>query len=564
MNRMAHEYRYRVLSTAGTDQEMGRLHGEAFREDARLGMLDFYLRLWQRILDPHGVPPRTAYAMKQITGIVAPRLLKAFARKVPSWLEERMSGMQKALQLDDTAIRTALVLPDLLPYLQSLWATFRPDDFVAVNVPSFGCTSFVSRGDRFFLGRNLDFPGVGYWDRFPVIQHFKRPRGLAYIGFTTAGVPVAGITGMNEEQIAVSIHQHYSRRATMGGELPFSIGERILRECRTVAEAEIILDGAVVSSSWAFVIADGKSREAMLYELSPRGRGRKRLDGGYLGHSNHFQTPVCQAGEYATGARMNWDNRCRRTRLEELLATAGKSLNESQATQILSDHWDPYWNEPKVANRTVSQVYNIQSVLLDPVNMKAWLGEGNSPLHLGHYAEFNLGDIFSGREGRTGNELPGYRFSSPTQESAKRLYISSFVDAFEGKDAAALPQMYECLESHEFAEGYLVTGILALRLRDENRGLGLFRAGMAHVDRKCETKGLKSRPPEYFELMLYEARALDLLGHRDSALEVYRRLAGDERNGDQHLREMAIKAKRFTREWLERIWMPYAAYVPFQ
>ena len=33
-------YRYRVLSTGGSDEEMGRLHGEAFREDARAGMLE--------------------------------------------------------------------------------------------------------------------------------------------------------------------------------------------------------------------------------------------------------------------------------------------------------------------------------------------------------------------------------------------------------------------------------------------------------------------------------------------------------------------------------------------
>ncbi len=565
MKRIPHdEFRYRVLSTEGTDEEMGRLHGEVFRDEAHRGMLDFYIRLWRRILEPQGVSPRTGFWLQKVTGMAAPRLLRLFAGKVPPWLDDRMKGMQSALQVDDITIRTALVLPDLLPFLQSLWVTFRPDDFVAVNMPSFGCTSFVANGDRFFVGRNLDFPGVGYWDRFPVIQHFKRTKGLSYLGFTTAGVPVAGITGVNEAQLVVSIHQHYSRRATYSGELPFSIGERILRDCRSVDEAKAILDGARVSSSWAFVVADGKSREAMLYEISPRGRGSKWLDGRYLGHSNHFQTPVCQAGEYATGARMNWDNRCRRTRLEELLERAGGRLDERGATQILCDHWDPFWNEPKVANRTVSQVYNIQSVLIDPVTMKAWVGEGESPLHLGHYSEFDLGEIFAGREGRTGVELPAWKFADPGQEKAKRLYISSFVDAFEGRDGAALPQMYECLEAHPFPEAYLVAGILALRARDEVGAVTLFLAGIKLIDEKCFTKKLVARPPEYFELMLYEARAYDLLGQRPKAVEAYRKLAADDRNGDAHLRDMAFKAKPFTRAWLERIWMPYAAYVPFQ
>jgi len=527
-------------------------------------MLDFYYRLWERIQTPHGVSGVSAALLKGATGIGAPWLMRAFSKNVPPWLAERTEGMREALGVDEMLVKTSLVLPDLLPYLQSLWVTARPDDFVAVNVPAFGCTSFIASGNRFFVGRNLDFPGVGYWDRYPVIQHFRPTRGLSYIAFTSAGVPTAGITGINEAQLTVSIHQHYSRKATISGELPFSIGERILRECRTLAEAETALSHARVSSSWAFLVSDGKARDGFLYEISPRGRGKKGLEGPYLGHSNHFQTSNCQAAEYATGARMNWDNRCRRTRLEELLADAGSGLDEKRATQFLCDHWDPFWREEKAANRTVSQVYNIQSVLIDPVGMKAWMAEGESPIHMASYAEFDLGEVFAGREGRTGGQLPGWRFSSPDLEKAKRLYISSFVDAFEGRDEPALAQMRECLKASPFAEAYLVTGILALREERYEEGLKFLREGLNSVDVKCQQKGISSRPPEYFELGLYEGRALDLMGSREQAQVVYRRLAADDRNGDLHLADLARREKVFTKQWLQRIWMPYAAYIPFQ
>ncbi len=541
---------------------MGRQHGEQLRASARAGMLDFYFRLWERIQQPHGLGKWQTWAMKQATGVTLPWLLHTFAKNVPPWMNERMEGMREALGEDKNRIMTALVLPDLLPFLQSIWVSFRPGDFVASDAPRFGCTSFLAHGSSFFLGRNLDFPGVNYWDRFPVIQTFQPARGLNYVGVLSAGVPLAGITGLNEAQIAVSVHQHYSRTARIKGQLPFVFGEQILRECSTLAQAEEVLAKAQVSASWAFVVADGKTGEGFLYELSPNGRGIKKLEGGALGHSNQFQTTSCQAFEYATTSRMNWDNHCRRERLLELVKKAGAGLAPAAAVQALCDHWDPYWNEPKVANRTVSQVYNIQSVLFDMVQMKFWAAEGESPIHLGSYAQFDVGRLLAGEEGRTGESLPGYQFGNPSMGQAKRSYISSFVDSFEGNHAPALTKIRIALKYFEFPEGLLVEGILSLRLGEHEAGLASLQRGVALVEEKAA--GLSEVPPEYFELRLYEARALDLLGRRSEATQKYFAIESDPRLSDRRLRALAKGAGPFTQAWLERIWMPYAAYIPFQ
>src|SRR5262249_3838545 len=154
-----------------------------------------------------------------------------------------------------------LILPDLMPMLQAYLTRLKPALFIeATPPPKFGCSSFVSSGKHFLHGRNLDFPGVSFWDRYPVIQSTQRKGWLRYIGFTTAGVPRAGITGINEAQLSVSLHQHYCRETTLKGTLPFATAEEILGRAQTLQQAMDILRESIPATSWAFIITDGKTR----------------------------------------------------------------------------------------------------------------------------------------------------------------------------------------------------------------------------------------------------------------------------------------------------------------
>src|SRR3989338_6048323 len=105
----------------------------------------------------------------------------------------------------------------------------------------------------------------------------SRSGSLKYIGFTTAGVPLGGITGVNEAQISVALHQHYSKETSLQGHLPFVISEKILMEAENLTDALKILNDSHVNSSWAFVVADGKTKDGFIYESAPKSHGIKRL-----------------------------------------------------------------------------------------------------------------------------------------------------------------------------------------------------------------------------------------------------------------------------------------------
>src|SRR5262249_40440139 len=123
------------------------------------------------------------------------------ANHLPPMAKDRIQGVAAASALSVEELTIAMVLPDLMPILESLAGKVAPGTLIGVSAPRFGCSSFVASGKYFLQGRNLDFPGVAYWDRYPVLQQTSLDGKLRYIGFTTAGVPIGGITGINEAQV---------------------------------------------------------------------------------------------------------------------------------------------------------------------------------------------------------------------------------------------------------------------------------------------------------------------------------------------------------------------------
>jgi len=524
-------------------------------------MPSFYADFWRRLI----ANPPTADWLKPTarlaSRLIDPGLSRVLLRQVPADYMQRIEGMAEGSGLPLSELTTALVLPDLMPMLQSFLTKLRPAGFEPPPpFPTMACSSFLSRGKYFLHGRNLDFPGVAFWDRYPVIQATHSPRTIPYIAFTTAGVPFGGITGVNEAQVSVSLHQHYSRRFSLTGQLPFFIAEEILQRARSLKEALKLIENSKVASAWAFVLTDGKTREAVIVETDARHQAVRTLGDKALTHSNFFQTAGCRAGEYATSQRMNWDNLYRSNRLAELLDEAGAALEPSQAVQFLSDHWDGFWKEEKVANRIVSQTYNIQSLVLDSERMKVWMAEGDSPIHLREYAEFDLREILDGSDGRTGVRYPGSVYKNSAKRQAKETFIASFVAAFSGEEGLARTELEKALEIDFFPEGAQILALLNWKIGQYEEAREWLQRGKTWV----EGKRPERFPPEYFETSLFLARTYDLLGRRSEAVAEYARVAGHPDLEDTNLRRLAKAAGPFRATQVRKIVMPFSSYIPFE
>lgn len=557
----------RVIHTKGSDREIGRQHAELLKGEVTEGMTKFYFDFWNRMSNIKRKNPIENAAILAAKFLIDPILVKQLSKQVPPHLMDRLTGISEVTGVNIKDLQTTLVLPDLMPMLQALLGVVRPSALIEASAPPrLGCTSFVVEGDSFYQGRNLDFPGVGYWDRFPILQLVEREGSLKYIAFATAGVPFGGITGVNEAQVMVALHQHYSKSTSFSGQLPFAISERILMQAKNLQEARQILIDSRVAAAWAFVVSDGKTGESFLFECDATLRDFKdRKDKeDILAHANFFQTKGCKKNEYATTARMNWDNYWRKTRLEQLLSSREGAIGAEHAVKVLSEHYDPYWQEEKIINRTVSQVYNLQSVLVDLRQMIAYVGEGDCPIHIRNYREFNLGEIFAQRAGDTGKILAPYDFKSEKKRLAKEAYILGFVAAFDSQLEIAKERVNASLRFDFCPEAALVAGVLHMKADEFDKAVSILQEAKDWIEKKKIDSGKGIFSPEYFEICLFLGRVYDLEGKRAKAKEIYHALASHPDLEDANVRTLAISKKPYTRKKLERILTPFSSYIPFE
>lgn len=556
-----------VIFTKGSERQIGIQHAEQLGGLIQKGMAPFYHRFFRRVLQPEGLGFFETMGFQALSKIIDPLLVKRLAAQIPRSLQERIEGLAEASGIETETFLTTLILPDLLPMLQAHLIKIRPSRGIdVVAPPKFGCSSFVAKGAKFLHGRNLDFPGVAYWDRYQVLQVTEPEKGLRFIGFTTAGVPIAGISGINEAQISVSLHQHYCLHTDWKGRLPFVISEEVLSQADSLPKALEILKRSKVASSWAFVVTDGKTQDGFIYEAHPKGAGVRWLESekNVLTHSNYFQTEACLNQDYATTERMNWDNFWRKKTLEKNVSGNLGSLSAELAVSFMSDHEDGFWEEEKIVNRTVSQVYNIQSFVLDPVDMKLYLAEGNCPIHLRNYSEYDLGDLFKGKTTNGEKKYPGYQFKSEQKQRAKEEYILSFVSAFDNQFERALEGLRKSLNHTFTPEAALVAALVNLRLDGEvGKSLDFVREGQVEIEKKMKQKDKTDFPPEYFELLLYQARIQDLLGRRNEAQAIYHRIQSHPSLRDKNIRSIAKRAAPYHKGRVKRLIMPYSTYIPF-
>ncbi len=545
---------------------MGRQHAEQVGPVCRVGMPLFYSGLMARILNQAPADFSDRVARASLKKLLDPLLVNRLLRQVPAGSLECLAGMAEGAGLNRRELEIALVLPDLLPTATGLLAHLFPTRFVE-GVPGvrLGCSSFVSASDPFLIARNLDFPGVGYWDRYPVIQQSTPDSGLRSISFTSAGVALGGITGINEAQVFVAIHQHYSHTLSLTGQLPFVIGEKILRTASSLDDALAILEKSKLASSWAFILADGKTRQAAVWEATPKVHGLRRLKPGAatLTHSNFFQTPQCQPTEYAMSERMNWDNYWRKTRLDQLLKAADGNVTPAVAARAISDHLDPFWGEEKIVNRIVSQAFNIQSLVVDPVSMQAWLASGNSPIHLRDFKRFDLGEVFAGRTGATAESVPGYRFQDTSKANAKNEFILSLISALDGDESAALLKLKASLDHHFTPEVALTAAVVSMRQGELDQAERWLDKATDAIQAKLKTRPGTPAPPEYFEMRLYQGRLADLQGKHVQAKAHYRFVAQAPDLKDVNLKRLARARKPYSRKKLAQLLLPYSTYAPF-
>jgi hypothetical protein len=253
----------------------------------------------------------------------------------------------KAIKLDFTWTVLVNMGKALLPnfpadYLQELESGVKAakldrDLFIAANTmfdlkKVIGCSTLIVEPERSatkgtLLGRNLDFPTLGYLHEYSMVI-VVRPAGKH--AFASIGFPgcIGVLSGMNDAGLALAVLESYaandnSPKFDPEG-TPYALCfRRVLEECTTVDEAEKLLKSMKRTTRINLAIC-GKEGGAV-FEITPKTLAVRRADKGLCPCTNHFRTK-----DLAT------DTRCWRysilDKCQEIdkldVATIGKKLNE--------------------------------------------------------------------------------------------------------------------------------------------------------------------------------------------------------------------------------------------
>jgi len=144
------------------------------------------------------------------------------------------------------------------------------------------------------LGRNLDYPSLGYAHEYSLVTIH---RGAGKRAFASVGFPglVGVLSGMNDAGLALSVLEVYqaplfTRRLDTGG-LTYALSfRRLLEECATLDEAHRLLSKMRRTTIYNLAIAD--RHDVAVFETTPRRVHRRPADQGACLCTNHFRLPL--------------------------------------------------------------------------------------------------------------------------------------------------------------------------------------------------------------------------------------------------------------------------------
>lgn len=287
----------RVLHLYGEPISRAETYGRLIK-DGKIegGLIHFFCDAIDTALAELPAPVRLAIS-KGYT-LWADRML----RRGPGNSYAELRALAESSGLGWSSFSRALCAPDLGTFLAGI-----AQSADAEHLPQFGCTSLfkINTDGSAVFGRNLDYSGVGVWDRRPLITINHATEGSNHhstVSLGTDGVSYASISGFNSSGMVLMLHQAYTK-TSFGLSAPlYSIGEMCLRSSGTLASAIDFLNNHRPLSTWFFVLVSLREKQAAVVESSRGHFFVRPFDpkDGFLAQTNHMHQPGREKREVMT------------------------------------------------------------------------------------------------------------------------------------------------------------------------------------------------------------------------------------------------------------------------
>jgi hypothetical protein len=258
----------------------------------------------------------------------------------------------------------------------------------------FACSSLLVPAGRSatggpLLGRNLDYPSMGYIQQYTLVTVY-RPAGKH--AFAAVGFPglVGCLSGMNDAGLALAVLEVHDvkdgePRSRLEG-IPYALCHRkLLEECTTIGEAKKLLESLPRTTVNNLVVADHSG--VAVFEITP-GRVVQRDVAGPAGVcTNHFCTAALKPAKPLDIARSF-----------HRFATLTKSGEGDE--KLGPDDVRQRLDAVNLGRLT------LQTMVFEPAALRLHLAFGEVPASSGPLHTLDLGPLFKGEPARPGGSDP--------------------------------------------------------------------------------------------------------------------------------------------------------------
>ena len=313
----------------------GRQHGVLMREHIAHGPIPYFRKHVEKLMGPT-FGKASPMVWPAIQTLVGRRVLKG----LPDFSRETLQGLADGAQLDHQQFLDGCSMPDALCWIASRAMQVKsPGPAVAHRLSlGLGCTSAMAWGGattdgKLVHARNFDYHGVGCWPKTAAVIFHEPDAGQRYVSVAAAGVPLGGVTAMNEAGLSLTVHQHMFTAETRLGGTPIGlVGDIIMREAKSLADAEEILRRHRPIGCWTYQnIADGHNKEVLCWEENPERQVAIRSEPGQetFGYANIYLDPELGDTEVNMYGSYWRHNMGRHRRANQLLEEAGRHAQRS-------------------------------------------------------------------------------------------------------------------------------------------------------------------------------------------------------------------------------------------
>lgn len=315
------------------------------------------------------------FLKKWIANMVLKSKIRKIEERMPIEFVRELEGMAEGCNLNLRQVKTIAYFPQI---------------FFEIS-----CTSFVMKNENGIVhGRNLDWPGIETFTKFPLIVNYHRKEKIPNTILTFVCYPGA-YTGMNHNGLSMSINMNgcpipedkEESDYVTGMPMPFQL-RHVMENADELSEVDEMFEN-YSTHGWFITVGSDKDKSGVMYELTRGQSIKNKMNDNYVGVTN---LSVSEKGrfEYSPINMHGESNITREDKLKELYQNISNENLVDKAYKMISS--TAYYELPHDTSwgYSINNDITIKSCIMDNSNQKIYFAYGKMLAGSNQFLEYDI------------------------------------------------------------------------------------------------------------------------------------------------------------------------------